>query len=186
MIADMVILGGTLVSADGERRAALAISAGRIAAIDRDDAMPEAGETIDASARHVLPGIIDTHVRDPGKIEREDWLTGTQAAAAGGITTILEMPLAIPPVHSAAILRERARHVQPRSIVDFALYAGAHGENLDEIAPMADAGAIAFKTFRTTPPKGEPEFVGTTCPDAGQMLLVLEQTARTGMANFSS
>jgi allantoinase len=184
VIADLVIRGGTLVTGDGERRAALAIGGGRIVAVDRDDAMPEAREAIDASGRHVLPGIIDTHVhlRDPGKIEREDWLTGTQAAAAGGITTILEMPLAIPPVHSAAILKDRAAHVGPRSIVDFALYAGANSDILDEIEPMAAAGAVAFKTFRTRPPKGrEPEFVGITCPDAGQMLLAMERTARTGL-----
>ena len=183
-MADLVIRGGTLVTGEGERRASLAISGGRIAAVDRDDAMPEAREIIDASGRHVLPGIIDTHVhlRDPGKIEREDWLTGTQAAAAGGITTILEMPLAIPPVHSAAILKNRAAHVQPRSIVEFALYAGANGDILDEIEPMASAGAIAFKTFRTRPPSGrEPEFVGITCPDAGQMLLTMRRTAPTGL-----
>jgi allantoinase len=184
VIADLVIRGGILVSSDGARRAALAVVGERIAAIDRDDAMPEAREVIDASGRHVLPGVIDTHVhvRDPGKVEREDWLTGTQAAAAGGITTILEMPLALPPVHSAAILRERAAHVQPRSIVDFGLYAGASGENLAEIDPMAAAGAIAFKTFRTRAPTGrEAEFAGITCPDAGQMLLAMERTARTGL-----
>lgn len=184
MNADLVITGGTLVTADGDRRAAVAVAGGRIVAMDRDGAMPQAAEVIDASGLHVLPGIIDTHVhlRDPGKIEREDWLTGTRAAAAGGITTILEMPIAIPPVHTAAILRDRAAHVQPCSIVDFALYAGASGDNLDDIGPMAAAGAVAFKTFRTNPVPGrEAEFVGICCPDAGQMLRVMERTARTGL-----
>lgn len=184
MIADLVIRGGTIVTAEGERRGGLAIQNGRIVAVDRDDAMPEARETLDATGLHVLPGLIDTHVhlRDPGKIEREDWFTGTQAAAAAGVTTILEMPIAIPPVHTAAILRDRAAHVQPRSIVDFALYAGASGENLDEIEAMAADGAIAFKTFRTNPVKGrEREFTGICCPDAGQMLEVMERTARTGL-----
>lgn len=184
MIADLVIKGGTLVTAQGERRVALAISEGRIAAVDRDDAMPQARETFDATGLHVLPGLIDTHVhlRDPGKIEREDWFTGTQAAAAAGVTTILEMPIAIPPVHTAATLRDRIAHVQPRSIVDFALYAGASGDNLEEIEPMAAEGAIAFKTFRTDPVRGrEREFVGICCPDAGQMLEVMERTARTGL-----
>jgi allantoinase len=183
MIADIVIRGGTLVSGQGERRAALAIHDGRIVAVDRDDAMPPARETIDADGLLVLPGVIDTHVhlRDPGRIEREDWLTGTQAAAAGGITTILEMPIAIPPVHTAAILRERAAVVQPRSVVDFGLYGGASADNLDDIEPMAAAGAIAFKTFRTRPVVGrEREFTGICCPDAGQMLLVMERVARTG------
>lgn len=183
MIADVVIRGGTLVSGQGERRAAVAIHDGRIAAVDRDDAMPPARETIDADGLLVLPGVIDTHVhlRDPGRIEREDWLTGTQAAAAGGVTTILEMPIAIPPVHTAAILRERAAYVQPRSVVDFGLYGGASADNLDEIEPMAAAGAIAFKTFRTRPVAGrEHEFTGICCPDAGQMLQVMERVARTG------
>ncbi|MGQ0549476.1 MAG: allantoinase AllB [Armatimonadota bacterium] len=184
MIADLVIRGGTLVSAEGERRGALAVENGRIVAVDRDDAMPGARETLDATGLHVLPGLIDTHVhlRDPGKVEREDWLTGTQAAAAAGVTTILEMPIAIPPVHTAAILRDRAAHVQPRSIVDFALYAGASGDNLDEIEPMAANGAVAFKTFRTNPVRGrEREFTGICCPDAGRMLEVMERTARTGL-----
>ncbi|MGH2404594.1 MAG: allantoinase AllB [bacterium] len=184
MMADLVIRGGTLVTGRGEQRAALAVQNGRVVVVDRDDAMPEAQETVDAAGLHVLPGLIDTHVhlRDPGKIEREDWYTGTQAAAAAGITTILEMPIAIPPVHTAAILRDRVGHVQPRSIVDFALYAGASGDNLDEIEPMAASGAIAFKTFRTNPVRGrEREFTGICCPDAGQMLQVMERTAKTGL-----
>lgn len=184
MIADLVIRGGTLVTAQGETRAALAIIGARIAAVDRDDVMPQARETVDAAGLHVLPGLIDTHVhlRDPGKIEREDWFTGTQAAAAAGVTTILEMPIAIPPTHTAATLRDRVAHVQPRSVVDFALYAGASGENLDELQPMASAGAVAFKTFRTRAVKGrENEFVGICCPDAGKMLEVMERTAPTGL-----
>ncbi len=184
MIADLVVRGGTLVTGDGVRRGGLAVRDGTIAVIDRDDALPGARETIDAAGLHVLPGVIDTHVhlRDPGRLEREDWITGTRAAAAGGITTILEMPIAIPPVHTAAILRERAAVVEPKSLVDFGLYAGASGDNLEEIEAMAAAGAVAFKTFRTDPVPGrEGEFVGICCPDAGQMLAVMERTARTGL-----
>jgi allantoinase len=184
MIADLVIRGGTLVTSAGERRGAVAIADGRIVAVDGDDAMPEAREVLDATGLHVLPGIIDTHVhlRDPGRTEREDWLSGTRAAAAGGITTILEMPLAIPPVHSAVLLRARAAHVQPRAVVDFALYGAASGDNLDEIEAMAASGAVAFKTFRTRAPAGrEHEFTGICCPDAGQMLRAMERTARTGL-----
>lgn len=183
---DLVIRRGTLVSGEGERRGALAVDRGRIVASGRDDAMPQARQIIDASGLHVLPGIIDTHVhiRDPGKTEREDWLTGTRAASAGGITMILEMPISIPPVHTAAILRERAAHVQPRSLVDFGLYAGASGDNLNEIEPLAQAGAIAFKTFRTRPfPGREQEFVGICCPDAGVMHQVMERTAQTGLVH---
>lgn len=184
MHADLVIRGGTLVTSEGERREAVAVLEGRIVAADRDDAMPDAREVIDAEGLHVLPGVIDTHVhlRDPGQTEREDWLTGTRAAAAGGITTVLEMPVATPPVHTAAILAARAAHVQPRSLVDFGLYGGASGDNLDEIAAMADAGAIAFKTFRTRAfPGREHEFAGICCPDAGLMWETMRRTARTGL-----
>lgn len=183
MIADLVVRGGTLVTPEGEDRLALAASDGRIVAVDRDDAMPPARETIVATGLHVLPGIIDTHVhlRDPGHPEREDWLTGTRAAAAGGITTVLEMPISVPPVYTAKILQQRAAHVQPRSLVDFALYGGASADNLEDIEAMAEAGAVAFKTFRTRAPVGrEAEFVGICCPDAGRMLEVMERTARTG------
>jgi dihydroorotase-like cyclic amidohydrolase len=92
------------------------------------------------------------------------------------------MPIAMPAVHTAAFLLQRAAHVQPRSIVDFALYAGAGDDNLDEIAAMAEAGAVAFKTFRTSATRGrENEFLGLCCPDAGQMLEAMTRTARTGL-----
>jgi len=184
VIADLVIRGGTLVTSEGARRGGVAIADGKITAVDRDGLLPAARETIDATAWYVLPGVIDTHVhlREPGRLEREDWITGTRAAAAGGITTILEMPIAIPPVHTAAILRDRAAIVGPRSIVNFGLYAGANPDNLDEIEALAAAGAIAFKTFRTDPVPGrETEFIGICCPDAGDMLRVMERTSRTGL-----
>ena len=184
MIADLVVRGGTVVTPDASWRGGVAVTGGKIVAIDQDDALPDARETIDAAGLHVLPGVIDTHVhlRDPGVLEREDWTTGTQAAAAGGVTTILEMPIAMPPVHTAAILRERAAIVGPKSLVDFGLYAGANHDNLDELAGMAEAGAIAFKTFRTKPVQGrDAEFVGICCPDAGLMFEVMERTARTGL-----
>jgi allantoinase len=184
MIADLVIRGGMLVSGDGARRGGVAVRDGVIVAVERDDALPPARETIDATGLHVLPGVIDTHVhlRDPGRLEREDWTTGTRAAAAGGVTTILEMPIAIPSVHTAAILRQRAAIVAPKSVVDFGLYAAASADNLDEIDAMAAAGAVAFKTFRTDPVPGrEDEFIGICCPDAGRMLAVMERTARTGL-----
>ncbi len=183
LIADLVIRSGTIVTADGIHRAAVAVLDGKIAAIDRDDAMPEAREVIMAMGKHILPGLIDTHVhlREPGHIEREDWLTGTQAAAAGGITTVLEMPLAVPPVHSVETLQERAKLVEPKSVVDFGLYSGANIDNLDQIESLAEAGAVAFKTFRTRAPRGrERELVGICSPDAGQTLLVMERIARTG------
>jgi len=184
MNADVVIKGGTLVTGEGLRRAAIAVKDGKIAAVDRDDAMPEAREVIDATGKHLIPGFLDSHchLRDPGKVEREDWSTGTQAAAAGGVTTILEMPIAMPSVHSAETLRNRVAHCKPMSYVDFAFYGAANGDILDNIEAMAAAGAVGFKTFRTDPVPGrENEFIGICCPDAGQMVLTMEKTAKTGL-----
>jgi len=156
VIADLVVRGGTVVTPEAMWRGGVAVRDGRIVAIDRDDALPQARETFDAAGLHVLPGVIDTHVRrgDPGVLEREDWLTGTRAAAAGGRTTILEMPIANPPVNAAAILRERATVVGPRSLVDFALYAGESHDNLEEIAAMAEAEYVMVAPHNPLGPVG--------------------------------
>ena len=87
-----------VVSADDAFRADVAIKDGVIAAVGAPEAMPAAKETLDASGLHVLPGAIDVHVhfRDPGYPHKEDWASGTAAAAFGGVTTVFEMPNTIP------------------------------------------------------------------------------------------
>ena len=84
--ADLVINGGILVSPDAEVRASIAIKDGKIHAIGVPEAMPAATETLDATGMHVLPGAIDVHVhfRDPGYPHKEDFGSGTAAAAFGG------------------------------------------------------------------------------------------------------
>jgi allantoinase len=114
-------------------------------------------------------------------MEREDFWTGTQAAAAGGITTACEMPISIPPVYTAEILKQRAETVQPRALIDFALYGTAGFENLDEIQGLADAGAVAFKTYlHPAEPGREKEFTGLICPDSGSQYEAMEAVAKTG------
>ena len=184
MEVEIVVTGGTVVTSAGRERIGVAIDQGKIVALARDEMLPSARDRIDATGQYVIPGLIDTHVhvRDPGKLEREDFLTATSAAAAGGITTILEMPIASPPVNSADSLIKRVEAVQSKAIVDFAFYGGAAGNNLDQIEPMAEAGAVGFKTFRTLPPKSrESEFIGLSCPDPGDYLKVLERVAATGL-----
>lgn len=184
MEVDLVITGGTVVTAKGRSRLGLAIRNGKIVAIGRDDALPQSRERLDAKGLYVIPGLIDphVHVRDPGKIEREDFYTATAAAAAGGITTILEMPIASPPVNSAQALRARNEAVKQKALIDYAFYGGAAGDNLEEIESMAEAGVVAFKTFRTAAPRGrESEFVGLSCPDSGDFLRALQRVALTGL-----
>ena len=87
---DLVINGGIVVSSDAEYRASIAIKDGLVHAIGAPEAMPEADEILDATGMHILPGAIDVHVhfRDPGYPQKEDFGSGTAAAAFGGVTTV--------------------------------------------------------------------------------------------------
>ncbi len=172
------------MSGRGEFPATLAVRSGRIAGILDPSERPAAEEHIDATGLHVLPGAIDTHVhlRDPGGVEREDFTSGTSAAASGGITTILEMPISEPPVNSGEVLARRAEQVQPRALVDYALYGGVGSENVEQVRLLTEAGAIAFKTFLYTPAPGrEHEFAGLYCTDEGVLLELMTETASTGL-----
>ena len=89
-----MISGATVVTDATSFDAAVAIKDGRILAIGEERALPSARETFDATGLHLLPGAIDVHVhfREPGYTHKEDWQTGTAAAAMGGVTTVFEMP----------------------------------------------------------------------------------------------
>jgi dihydropyrimidinase/allantoinase len=179
---DTLITGGTLVTSDGLRPATIGIRDGRIAQLAAPEAYPPAARTIEASGLHILPGIIDTHVhtRHPGVPAREDFHSGTAAAAAGGITTLIEMPIAKPSVHDARSLGDRAALCQETALVDFALYGGAGHANVDAIAEQAAAGAVGFKTFLQPPPADrEDEFLGLWCTDPATLRDVMAAVART-------
>src|SRR5207248_2585062 len=107
-------------------------------------------EQIDARGLLVFPGFIDPHVhsRDPGLTHKEDFAHSTRAAAVGGVTTLFEMPNAIPPVTTAAIFEERAAQHGRVASVDFGLWGLALGaENLAEIGALFEAGAVGVKLF---------------------------------------
>lgn len=183
---DLVLHDVQLVGADGVRRATVAVADGRVADVLDADALVPAAEHIDAGGLHLLPGLVDTHVhlRAPARPDRETFRTGTAAAAAGGVTTICEMPTSDPPVNSGSILARRAVELAPDALVDYALYGGAAWENRREIAAMAEAGAVAFKTWLHAPAPGrEAEFLGLSCPDTGQLHEVMREVARTDLVH---
>jgi allantoinase len=148
----IVITGGTIVTDTGEFRADLVIKGEQIAGIVADSSEIDYADRIDAKGLLVLPGGIDphTHFREPEEFTKEGFTTGGAGAAAGGITTVIEMPQADPTTITSAQLVAKIDQVGKTSIVDMALWGGIVGQPLQdpgEIAAMAEAGAVAFKSF---------------------------------------
>src|SRR5579871_2223823 len=125
---DLIVRGGHLVLEAEVRRADLAIRDGAISAIlEPDDSSVQADDMIDARGKHILPGLVDGHVHlnEPGHAEREGYLTGTRAAAAGGITTIIDMPLSCTPATtSLEALALKCAAASGVAIVDYGHWGG--------------------------------------------------------------
>jgi allantoinase len=181
---DLIIRNATVVNADGRQQVDVAVHDGRIVALGKGSILPAASHEVDAGGLYLLPGAIDSHVhvREPGRTEREDFATATRAAAVSGITMLCEMPISSPSVHNPQVLADRIAAVKPKVYTDFALYGAAAADNVADIASLANAGIIAFKTFRTAVPAGrEKEFIGLCCPDPGDFYTVLQATGKTGL-----
>jgi dihydroorotase (multifunctional complex type) len=146
---DLAILGGTLVTARGRARQHLYIRDGQVAAVTPERHRAE--HEVEAEGLYVLPGMVDTHVHlmDPGAPEREDFPTGTAAAAAGGVTTIVEHTHARP-VRSAPELREKLAHLAEKSNVDYGLAAHVWPDRLGHLPELWRAGVTFFKAFTCT------------------------------------
>jgi allantoinase len=146
---DLAIRGGEVVTSRGRARADVYVRDGRIAAVTAD--RHDAAETTDAGGLLVMPGMVDAHVHfmDPGDPDREDFVTGSAAAARAGVTTVVEHTH-VAPVIAPADLEAKRRHVAGRSRVDFALAAHAWPDRLDEVEPVWRAGACFVKAFTCT------------------------------------
>lgn len=146
----LLIENGSVVTPDGVQEINILCENGRIAALLDRGVEVEVDDTLDASGKLVFPGFIDPHVhsRDPGLTEKEDFAHSTLGALVGGVTTIIEMPNAIPPVDSVEIFHERRAQHEQVAWVDFALWGISIGEaNIDQLGPLVEAGAAAIKIF---------------------------------------
>ncbi|HSR25128.1 MAG TPA: dihydroorotase family protein [Candidatus Eisenbacteria bacterium] len=145
---DLVVRGGTVRTPGGLREADVAVAGERIAAVE--PGVAPGRDEVDARGLLVLPGGIDAHVhsRDPGFPEKEDFASLTAAAAAGGITTVADMPNTVPAVESAAVLLEKAELASGRALVDFALWGllGARS-TVEDVEGLLDAGAVGLKAY---------------------------------------
>ena len=151
----MIISSRRVALPDGERPASVSIEDGRIAAISVYDP----GLGLDLGDVALLPGLVDTHVHvnEPGRTEWEGFATATRAAAAGGVTTIIDMPLnSIPPTVSVVALLAKQAAASDQSYVDVGFWGGAVPGNAAELAALHDAGVFGFKCFLID--SGVPEF----------------------------
>ena len=175
-MTDTLIRGGTIVGAEGETRADVLIRDGRVAAVGQD--LPSAERTIDATDLLVLPGGVDTHVHlmDPGDTSREDFPSGTAAAAARGVTTIIEHTHGHP-IREVTDLVEKRAHLDGRSNVDFALAAHTWPDKIEHIGDLWRAGVGFFKIFTCTT-HGVPGL------DAANLLAALRAIADAGASTL--
>ena len=174
-----VVRGQRVVLPDGVRPAAIQVRGGRIASIGHhDDVFADATE-IDAGSLVVLPGLVDSHVHinDPGRAHWEGFDTATRAAAAGGVTTLVDMPLnSIPATTTVAGLEAKKQAATGHCFVDVAFWGGVIPGNSRELEPLAHAGVRGFKAFLS--PSGVDEFPNVTEADLRQALPIL---ARLGL-----
>ncbi|MEU8650550.1 allantoinase AllB [Streptomyces sp. NPDC048737] len=158
--AELVLRSTRVVTAEGTRAASVAVSAGTITAVlPYDAATPPGARLEDLGDDVLLPGLVDTHVHvnDPGRTEWEGFWTATRAAAAGGITTLVDMPLnSLPPTTTVEHLRTKRQVAADKAHVDVGFWGGALPGNVEDLRPLHDAGVFGFKAFLS--PSGVDEF----------------------------
>ncbi|MFG3104503.1 allantoinase AllB [Streptomyces sp. NPDC048182] len=158
--AELVLRSTRVITPEGIRAASVAVTGGTITDVLPYDAPVPAGARLEDVGDHVvLPGLVDTHVHvnDPGRTEWEGFWTATRAAAAGGITTLIDMPLnSLPPTTTVENLRIKREVAADKAHIDVGFWGGALPDNVKDLHPLHEAGVFGFKAFLS--PSGVDEF----------------------------
>ncbi|MFH8761191.1 allantoinase AllB [Streptomyces althioticus] len=156
----LVLRSTRVVTPEGTRAASVAVADGTVTAVLPHDApVPDGARLEDLGDDVLLPGLVDTHVHvnDPGRTEWEGFWTATRAAAAGGITTLVDMPLnSLPPTTTVDHLRVKRKTAADKAHVDVGFWGGALPDNGADLRPLHEAGVFGFKAFLS--PSGVDEF----------------------------
>jgi allantoinase len=157
---NLVLRSTRVATPEGTRPAAVAVADGAIdAVLPVDTEVPTGARLQDFGDDVLLPGLVDTHVHvnDPGRTEWEGFWTATRAAAAGGITTLLDMPLnSLPPTTTVGHLRTKQQVAAAKAHIDTGFWGGAIPSNVKDLRPLHEAGVFGFKCFLS--PSGVEEF----------------------------
>lgn len=146
---DTILINADIVNHDGSGKRDIGIRNGRIAAIG-SLATASAGEVIDCTGLHILPGVVDSqvHFREPGLDHKEDLETGSKAAVLGGVTAVFEMPNTNPLTTNEAALADKVKRARKRMHCDFAFWVGGTRENINDIPDLEQLpGAAGIKVF---------------------------------------
>jgi len=150
MRADLLLANAILVTDYCVFPGSLAVKDGKVWKVVEGGETVPAEEVIDLQGKHLMPGLIDshTHFNEPGREEWEGYTAGSFAAAGGGITTALDMPInAAPPTSSTALLEAKREAVKDKSVIDYGHWGGLESNNLDELEGLHAGGVVAFKAF---------------------------------------
>jgi allantoinase len=175
----LVVRGRRVVLPDGERAAAVHTEDGRITAVTAFDDAPASAVTL-ADDEVLLPGLVDSHVHvnEPGRTEWEGFASATRAAVAGGVTTIVDMPLnSIPATTTVEALQVKREVAKGQVAADVAFWGGAVPGNLDQLRPLHEAGVVGFKCFLLD--SGVPDF--PPLDDAGLRAALTEVAGFDGL-----
>lgn len=146
---DLILRGAAVVNHDGTGQRDIGISGGRIAALG-DLSQASAGETLDCTGLHILPGVVDTqvHFREPGATHKEDLETGSLAAVMGGVTAVFEMPNTDPQTVTAEALEDKLARASGRMHCDHAFFIGGTRQNVRELPELERLpGCAGVKVF---------------------------------------
>src|SRR5437773_8563296 len=147
---DWAIRSQCVVVPEGPRPAAVWIRGEKIVAVVPPEQLAEACPVEDVGRLAILPGLVDSHVHinEPGRTEWEGFATATRAAAAGGITTLVDMPLdSVPTTISTDALHAKRAAADGRCHVDVGFWAGAVPVNIGELAPLLEPGVVGLRCF---------------------------------------